>query len=144
MEREIIKEKVSLTKIYRFSAAHRLYIEELSDEENFRIFNKCSNPNGHGHDYVVEVRFTGEINKETGMVMKPEVLDKEMEVILNELDHTRLDCEIPFFKENQSTGENIVKFLWEKLSEHIGNKLSYIKVWENNRSYFEYFEEDQR
>lgn len=144
MEREIIKEKVSLTKIYRFSAAHRLYIEDLSDEENFQIFDKCSNPNGHGHDYVVEASFTGEIDEETGMVINPEVLDKEMDVILNELDHKRLDYEILFFKENQPTGENIARFFWERLTEHIGNKLSYIKIWENNRSYFEYFEEDQR
>jgi len=81
-----IKEYVSLTKTYRFSAGHRLFIKSLSDEENFKIFDTCSNPNGHGHDYSIEVKLTGDLDPETGMIYSLEDLDKTMKLVIEDLD----------------------------------------------------------
>ena len=139
MERKI--EKVSLNKVYNFSAAHRLFIKSLSAEENFEIFDKCSNINGHGHNYKLEVSLYGSIAEETGFVVDPKLVDKEVNEVIDRLDHKRLDLEVPYFENNQSTGENIAKFFWDILSSRFGNHFLKIRVWENDRSYFDYFEE---
>ncbi len=132
---------VTLTRAYRFSAAHRLYIKNLSDEENERIFNSCSNVHGHGHDYSVQIKVSGEIDPETGMVVNLEELDSLSEKVLGGLDHKRLDIEVPYFIENQPTSENIAKYVWDRLKEGLGESLAYVRVSETKNSYFEYFEE---
>jgi len=132
---------VSLTKTYRFSAGHRLYIRGLSEEENFKIFDTCSNPNGHGHDYYVQVKVSGEINPETGMIINLQELDNTVNIVINELDHKRLDIEVPYFEENQPTGENIAKYMWERIKPDLGEKLIHLKLSETSNSYFEYYEE---
>jgi len=91
---------VSLTKTYRFSAGHRLYIKELSEEENFRIFDTCSNPNGHGHDYYVHVKVAGDIDPKS--VMKD---------VLRGFDHKHLNDDNPHFKDLVPTTENIAPFI---------------------------------
>ena len=132
---------MSLTKTYRFSAGHRLYIRGLSEEENFKIFDTCSNPNGHGHDYYVQVKVSGEINPETGMIINLQELDNTVNIVINELDHKRLDIEVPYFEENQPTGENIAKYMWERIKPDLGEKLIHLKLSETSNSYFEYYEE---
>jgi len=132
---------VSLTKTYRFSAGHRLYIRGLSEEENFVIFDTCSNPNGHGHDYYVQVKVTGEINPETGVIINLQELDNTVNIVINELDHKRLDIEVPYFEENQPTGENIAKYMWERIKPDLGEKLIHLTLSETSNSYFEYYEE---
>ncbi len=133
---------MSLTKTYRFSAGHRLYIEELSEEENFRIFDTCSNPNGHGHDYYVHVKVAGDIDPESGMILNLQELDKTVNIVIDELDHRRLDIEVPYFEANQPTGENIAKYMWERIKPDLGDKLIHLKLSETSNSYFEYYEED--
>lgn len=132
---------MSLTKTYRFSAGHRLYIRGLSEEENFKIFDTCSNPNGHGHDYYVQVKVSGEINPETGMIINLQELDNTVNIVINELDHKRLDIEVPYFEENQPTGENIAKYMWERIKPDLGEKFIHLKLSETSNSYFEYYEE---
>lgn len=134
-------ELVTLTRAYKFSAAHRLYIKALSDEENERIFNSCSNVHGHGHDYSVQIKVSGEIDPETGMVINLEELDSLSGEVLEGLDHKRLDIEVPYFTEKQPTSENIAKYVWNKLKEGLGESLVYVRVSETKNSYFEYFEE---
>jgi 6-pyruvoyltetrahydropterin/6-carboxytetrahydropterin synthase len=136
-----IKEYVSLTKTYRFSAGHRLFIKSLSDEENFKIFDTCSNPNGHGHDYSIEVKLTGDIDPETGMIYSLEDLDKIMKLVIEDLDHKRLDIEVPYFENDQPTGENIAKYIWSKIKPSLSDKLIHLKLSETSNSYFEYYEE---
>jgi len=136
-----IKEYVSLTKTYRFSAGHRLFLKKLSDEENFEIFDTCSNPNGHGHDYCIQVKLSGDIDPETGMIYSLEELDNIMGPVIDELDHKRLDIEVPYFADEQPTGENIAKYIWGKLKPDLADKLIHIKLSETSRSYFEYYEE---
>ncbi len=141
MEKIKIKEYVSLTKTYRFSAGHRLFLENLSDEENFEIFDTCSNPNGHGHDYFIEVKLTGDIDPETGMIYSLEDLDKIMKLVIEDLDHKRLDIEVPYFQNDQPTGENIAKYIWNKIKPSLSDKLIHLKLSETSNSYFEYYEE---
>ena len=69
-------EKVYLTKVFNFSAGHRLFIEGLTDEENIEIFDKCANPRGHGHDYKVEVMLSSDISEDTGMIVRREVMEE--------------------------------------------------------------------
>ncbi len=135
-------ENCCLTKIYSFSAGHRLCLERLTPEENAMVFGKCSNPRGHGHDYYLEVRVKGDIDKDTGMVVNLDELDSAVDSVISELDHKRLDLEIDYFKENQSTGENLVCYFWAKLKSAVqGSALVYLKLWETENNYFEYFEE---
>ena len=142
MEKLKINEYVSLTKTYRFSAGHRLYIKNLSDEENFKIFDTCSSPNGHGHDYYVQVKVAGDIDSETGTVINLEELDGILAPVIEELDHRRLDKEVPYFQHHQATGENITKYIWDNIKPLLGKKLIHIKLSETSNSYFEYYEEE--
>jgi len=142
LEKLKIKEHVSLTKTYRFSAGHRLFIKSLSDEENFKIFDTCSNPNGHGHDYSIEVKLTGDIDPETGMIYSLEDLDKIMKLVIEDLDHKRLDIEVPYFQNDQPTGENIAKYIWNIIKPSLSDKLIHLKLSETSNSYFEYYEEE--
>ena len=129
---------VRLTKVFRFSASHRLFSEKLSERENFAAFDRCSNPAGHGHDYAVEVGIRGEIDPETGMVANRLDLEKLVRPVMEELDYSRIDRDIPFFRKNMSTVENIGMYLWERLGRVLPGKLDRVRVWENSRSSFEY------
>lgn len=137
------KEQLLLTKVFRFSASHRLFIEGLSDEENFAIFDRCANPSGHGHDYSVEVAIRGEIDDETGMIINRIDFENQAAPIIEELNYKWIDRDIPFFQKNISTVENIGKYLWQKFAEIIPDKLDHIRIWENPKSYFEYIGEKQ-
>ncbi|MCY3986305.1 MAG: 6-carboxytetrahydropterin synthase, partial [Candidatus Dadabacteria bacterium] len=126
---------------FRFCASHRLFVESLSDEENFAIFDKCANLSGHGHDYTVEVAIKGEIDDETGMLINRIDFETQAAPVIEELNYKWIDRDIPFFKKNTSTVENIGKYLWEKLVNVVPGELDHIRVWENPQSYFEYSEE---
>jgi 6-pyruvoyltetrahydropterin/6-carboxytetrahydropterin synthase len=142
LEGQLNSEHCCLTKIYSFSAGHRLFLDRLSEKENSKIFGKCSNPRGHGHDYYLEVRVKGNIDKDTGMVVNLKQLDSIVNRVISELDHRRLDIEVDYFTENQSTGENMVMFFWAMLKDKMQNcNLVYLKLWETQNNYFEYFEE---
>lgn len=133
-----------LTKKFSFQASHRLYIDGLSEKENFEIFDRCSNIEGHGHDYMVELRLKSEINNGEPMVVNHLDFKNNGKKIINRLDYRWIDKDIDFFKDNQSTVENLGIYLWDEFKKVYGEKVHYIKVWENKRSYFEYFEEKQR
>ncbi len=132
-----------ISKKYHFTAGHRLYFKNVSDKENFEIFGKCSNPKGHGHDYYLEVKISGEIDRLTGRIIDMSFVDEAVDKILEELDYKRLDKEIKHFTETQPTGENIAIYLWAKLKGQLGGdvKVVYLKLWETDNNYFEYFEE---
>lgn len=137
-------ERVFLTRIFDFSAGHRLFLEGVSEEENFKIFDKCANLQGHGHDYKVELRVSSDISESTGMVIERSAIEEGVNEIKSSLDHRRIDQEVEYFKKNQSTVENIAVYIWSRLSSRFGGALRYVKVWENDRSYFEYYEEEIR
>ena len=121
-----MKDNCTLTKVYSFSAAHRLHNEKFSDEENREIFGKCNNPNGHGHDYSLELTIGGEVDEKTGMIIDIVKLDGIINSVLDELDHKRLDIEIEYFTKVRASGENIAEYLWDKIVVLIPNQLIYI------------------
>lgn len=137
-------EKVCITRAFNISAGHRLFIEELSEEENIKMFDKCANPRGHGHDYRIELMFTDKISDETGMAISRNDMEVAVAEIVSDMDYKRIDKEIPFFRENQSTVENVAVYIWNKIFDKCGKKLAHVKIWENDRSYFEYHEEELR
>lgn len=103
-----------------FSASHRLHSNELSAEENRRIYGKCNHPNGHGHNYVVEVTVRGEVDPRTGMVMNLVDLKKAMEEqILDLCDHKHLNLDVPYFKEIVPTAENMAVVFWQLLERSL-------------------------
>jgi len=132
---------VTMTRLYTFSAAHRLYNPQLSDEENRAIYGKCANPYGHGHDYRLEITVRGVPNPITGMVMNLTELDTLVQAeVLRHLDHKHLNEETPPFDHIPPTSENLVAFIVEQLTPHLqGNARLYrVRLWETPRSYFEW------
>ena len=113
----------------------------MSLEENKAIFDKCSNENGHGHDYVIEVRLEGNLDNNTGMVVNHLEFENIGNQIVDKLNYKWIDKDIEHFNNVQSTVENLGIYLWDEFKNFYGSKLNYIKVWENSRSYFECFEE---
>ena len=132
--------KVYLTRRETFAAAHRLFKAGLSDEENFKIFGKCSNPNWHGHNYTLEVTVIGEVDSETGFVMDIKKL-KELiqEYVILKVDHKNLNIDADFMKGIIPTSENITIAIWNQLADKIsGGKLFSVKLYETENNYFEY------
>ena len=130
--------KISLTRKYQFSSAHRLNSGLLNTAENIALYDKCNNYNGHGHDYTLYVSVTAEPSSMTGMIIPIPVFDEIIEDILNLVDYKHLDNEVDFFKQEISTAENIIKFLWDKIEAKLeGGELIHLKLWETNNNYFE-------
>ena len=130
--------RVSLSRIHHFSSAHRLHSPDLSDVANVDVYDKCNNPQGHGHDYYVEVTITGKPDTDTGMIVPLEEMDQKIRNVLDQLDYKHLDKEVDFFKSHLSTGEVIIQYLWQELDKQFpADMLHYLKLWETNNNYFE-------
>jgi len=135
-----MKKIVYLTRRETFAAAHRLFKAELSDEENFALFGKCSNPNWHGHNYTLEVTVRGEVNKDTGFVLDITKL-KEIIVanVISKVDHKNLNIDTDFMKGLIPTSENITVAIWNELKDKItAGELYSVKLFETENNYFEY------
>lgn len=127
---------VTLTRRAQFSASHRLHSPQLSAEENRKIFDKCNNPNGHGHNYVVEIAVRGEIDPKTGMVMNLSDLKKAIdEAVMQNLDHKNLNLDVPAFRDLNPTAENIAVVIWCLLEKKIPKHLLYeVKLHETENN----------
>jgi 6-pyruvoyltetrahydropterin/6-carboxytetrahydropterin synthase len=125
-------------KMY-FSAAHSYRINEWNEEENQRVFGPCSNLNGHGHDYTLEVMVKGKLNHDSGIVVNITDIDKVVKSFVHtELDGKFLNKENPYFKENIPTTENIITYLWDFLDGEMDNcELHKIRLFENDFLYSE-------
>jgi 6-pyruvoyltetrahydropterin/6-carboxytetrahydropterin synthase len=124
-----------------FSAAHRLCREDLTEEENFALYGKCSNPNGHGHNYDLEVVVAGEIDPKTGMVINFFDVQRAVEEhVHDKVDHRNLNCDVDFMRGVIPTAENMATRFWEILEPHITNgRLHSITVGERNGNVVTYF-----
>ena len=131
---------IYLTRRETFAAAHRMFIEGLSDEENFKIFGKCSNPNWHGHNYTLEVVVAGNVDPATGFVIDLKKLKEIIrEHVINKVDHKNLNIDTDFMKGLNPTSENIVVAIWNQLKDKIpSGKLFSVKLYETENNYFEY------
>ncbi len=130
---------IRLTRGYTFSAAHRLARTDLTAEENRRVYGKCANPHGHGHDYRLEVSVAGEPDETTGLVVDLVELDRAIqEEILDPWDHRHLNAEVEPFDRVIPTSENVVRIAWERLRPRLGDKLDRLALYETPRGWFEY------
>ena len=107
---------VYLTRKAEFSASHYYHNPDLSPEENRRLFGKCNNPNGHGHNYTLEVTVCGELDPRTGLVIDlKELKDVMNREVLDAMDHRFLNKEVPEFVNRIPTTENIAVAVWDRL-----------------------------
>jgi 6-pyruvoyltetrahydropterin/6-carboxytetrahydropterin synthase len=112
---------IRVTRKIEFSAAHVYDNPKFSPEENRRIFGKCNNPHGHGHNYVLEVTIAGEPDPDTGMVLDLKVLKEILQrEIVDRLDHRHLNLEVPELAGKIPTTENIAGLIWNLLDPVIG------------------------
>ncbi len=131
---------VYITRKAHFCASHRLYNPEWSDDKNDAVFGKCNNPNGHGHNYDLEVTVAGSLPPETGMVMDLKKLaDIIEEEIVEKVDHKHLNLDVDFLRGIIPTAENMAIVFWKILERKITEgKLYSIKVYESENNFVEY------
>lgn len=131
---------VILFRRYRFSSAHRLHAPELSESENLKVYGKCANPHGHGHNYTLNIAVAGKPDERTGCVVDLPKLDAVVkEEILTPWDHHHLDADVADFQGKTSTGENMAVAAWEKLEKRLPQgTLAEVKIGETPNSFFEY------
>jgi 6-pyruvoyltetrahydropterin/6-carboxytetrahydropterin synthase len=131
--------KLSLTRRYRFAASHRLYSAALSDEENKRLYGKCGNPYGHGHNYVVEVTVSGPVDPETGMVANLGDLDRFVErEVVEPFDQKYLNEEIGEFQHRVPTTENVCREIYRRLKGFPEARLERVRIEETSNNSFEF------
>lgn len=130
---------VELGRRYHFAASHRLHNPALSDEENCRIYGKCNNPHGHGHNYTVEVRLSGVIDAATGMISNLNDLDSFVnEHVIEPFDHRSLNEEVPAFRGAVPTTEILCIEIFKRLESFPHAKLEAVRVEETSNNSFEY------
>jgi 6-pyruvoyltetrahydropterin/6-carboxytetrahydropterin synthase len=106
-----------VTRRYRFAASHRLHSPQLSEEDNRRVYGKCSHPYGHGHNYVLEVSARGPLDAITGRALDPAALDRLVERhVLAPFDRRNLNVEAPVFASAVPTSENLAVEIGRRLT----------------------------
>ena len=132
--------KVAVFRKEHFNAAHRLFNPDWSDEKNFSVFGKCSNPNFHGHNYELIIKVVGEPNAETGYVMDMKVLSNIINInVLEKFDHRNLNEDCPEFKGMNPTAENIAVVIYSLLREKINPDLELkVRLYETEKNFVEY------
>ncbi len=139
----MMKKTVYLTRKAEFSASHYYHNPELSQEENQRLFGKCNNLNGHGHNYTLEVTVEGEVDPITGFVLDlkrlKEVLNRE---VLEVFDHRHLNKEVPEFAQQIPTTENMAIAIWRRLEPKLdGAKMHRVRVYETPDLFVDFYGE---
>ena len=138
-----MKKTVYLTRKAEFSASHYYHNPDLSPEENQRLFGKCNNLNGHGHNYTLEVTVEGEVDARTGFVLDlkqlKEVLNRE---VMDAFDHRHLNKEVPEFAKQIPTTENIAIAIWLRLEPKLsGAKMYRVRVYETPDLFVDFYGE---
>ena len=130
---------IALGRRYHFAASHRLHTTKLSEEENSRVFGKCNNPYGHGHNYTLEVRFSGPVDPATGMIANLADLDAFVnERVIEPFDHRSLQDDVPAFRELVPTTENLCTEIFARLRSFPAAKLEAVRIEETSNNSFEY------
>jgi 6-pyruvoyltetrahydropterin/6-carboxytetrahydropterin synthase len=135
---------VALTRRYAFAASHRLHSPDLDEAENQRVYGKCNNPYGHGHNYVVEVTVTGPIDPATGMIAHLGELDSFVQRnVIEPFDHKYLNKDLAVFRERVPTTENLCMEIFSRLKAFPSARLVRIRLEETGRNSFEYRGDEQ-
>jgi 6-pyruvoyltetrahydropterin/6-carboxytetrahydropterin synthase len=138
---------ISLTRRYRFSASHRLHSPLLSDAENDRVYGKCNNPYGHGHDYALELTVSGELDPATGLLLPTAQLDRFVnEKILRLFSYRNINVDVPEFADLIPTTENVVRVIarivqrhWPEWFGDLPIRAARVHLQETDRNGFEMF-----
>jgi 6-pyruvoyltetrahydropterin/6-carboxytetrahydropterin synthase len=131
--------KIELGRQYRFAASHRLHTDAFSEEENARVFGKCANPFGHGHNYLLEISVSGDVDPATGMIANLAELDRFVErEVLEPFDHLSLNEDVAAFRRVVPTTENLCIEIYERLKKFPKAKLERVRVQETSNNSFEY------
>jgi 6-pyruvoyltetrahydropterin/6-carboxytetrahydropterin synthase len=134
---------ILLTRRAEFSASHYYWNEKFSQEENERVFGKCANRNGHGHNYTLEVTVEGGVDPITGFVVDlkwlRDVIERE---VLDAYDHRHLNLEVPEFRNAIPTTENIAIAIWNRLTPALKDaKLHRVRVYETPDIFADFYGE---
>lgn len=130
--------KAYLSRRYHFSASHRLHSEAYSEEQNRAVFGKCNNPHGHGHNFVVQITVSGQVDEVTGMVCNLAALDTFARTNLVErFDHTNLNT-LQCFEETVSTTENLTIEVYQIFESFRAAKLEQVHIEETGNNSFDY------
>ena len=134
---------VYLTRKAEFSASHFYHNPEFSAEENKRLFGKCNNPNGHGHNYTLEITVKGQVDKRSGFVVDLKQLKELMNrEVIDVLDHRLLNKEIAEFQERIPTTENLAIRIWNRLQPKLNvAQLHRVRVYETPDLFVDYYGE---
>jgi 6-pyruvoyltetrahydropterin/6-carboxytetrahydropterin synthase len=134
---------IYITRRERFSAAHRMFREEWTDEENYKVFGKCSNPNWHGHDYILYITVRGEADPDHGFFMNITTLKQIIrEKIIDKVDHRNINLEVSFMQGKIATTENLAIAIWNELKPEVekeGAILHCVKICETENNTIEYY-----
>jgi 6-pyruvoyltetrahydropterin/6-carboxytetrahydropterin synthase len=134
---------IYLTRRERFSTAHRMYRPDWPEEKNLEVYGKCSNPNWHGHNYVLWVTVKGNVSDDHGFVMNMNTLKKIIqEQVVEKLDHKNMNIEVDFMKDKIATTENLAKAIWDELIPFIEKEGAYlhcVKIEETENNSIEYY-----
>ncbi len=132
-----------ITRKEHFNAAHRLFREDYDDEKNLAVFGKCSNPNWHGHNYILYITVAGELNPETGFVINLKELSMIIrEKITDKIDHKNINLEVEFMKGKMASTEVLCVAIWNELEGEIkklGASLFCVRLCETENNFAEYF-----
>jgi 6-pyruvoyltetrahydropterin/6-carboxytetrahydropterin synthase len=131
---------IYLTRRASFSASHRLWSKQLTEAENYAIYEKCANPNGHGHNYVLEVTVRGTPDAQTGMVLNlTELKDAMNEEVVKWVDHKHLNYDVPWLEGSIPTTEVLVVKFWERLLSAFPKGMLYeVKLYETENNVASY------
>ena len=127
---------VYLTRRATFSASHRLWSSQLSDEENYALYEKCANPNGHGHNYVLEVTIRGIPDARTGMILNLTDMKRiTEEQVISSVDHKHLNYDVPWLENVIPTAELLVVAFWKRLQRGFPDGMLYeVKLHETENN----------
>ena len=133
---------IYLTRRERFNAAHRMYREEWSDEKNYEVFGKCSNPNWHGHNYELFVTVRGKPDPHTGLLINLKEVSRIIrEYVIDRLDHKNINLEVNFMQGKIASTENLAMAIWDVLEPHfksLGVALHTIQIKESENNIVKY------
>lgn len=134
---------IYLTRRADFSASHYYHNPEFTPEENLRVFGKCANLNGHGHNYTLEVTVKGEVDARTGFVVDLKDLKSLIErEVTDAMDHRHLNKEVPEFAKQIPTTENLAIVIWQRLEPKLKvAKLHRVRVYEAEDLYADFYGE---
>jgi 6-pyruvoyltetrahydropterin/6-carboxytetrahydropterin synthase len=130
--------KAHLSRRYHFSASHRLHTDAYDAQQNATVFGKCNNPHGHGHNYTVQVTFSGQVDPSTGMVCDLGALDEFARTnLLEQFDHTNLNT-LSCFRDKVSTTENLSIEIYRIFQSYTAAHLERVHVEETSNNSFDY------